>query len=230
MLINEIITNKLSEGPNDPHIFKAIFLAGGPGSGKSFVAQELLTGFGLKSVNSDEIYEYLANKQNVDLSDPVQVASPQGQGIRDRAKELTGMRNSHYTDGRLGLIIDGTGKDVAKIKQTSTNLKALGYDTMMVFVNSSIEVAQQRNTQRKRQLPVEMVTMMWKQVQDNMMKLQQVFGAVNFHIVDNSGGQEDPDRKENFAEIYKDIRNFVNTVPSAPQARKWLADQSRSDK
>ena len=27
----------VDEGPNDPAIFKAIFLAGGPGSGKSFI-------------------------------------------------------------------------------------------------------------------------------------------------------------------------------------------------
>jgi hypothetical protein len=27
----------LSEGINDPAIFKAVFLAGGPGSGKSFI-------------------------------------------------------------------------------------------------------------------------------------------------------------------------------------------------
>ena len=31
----------LNEGARDPGIFKAIFLAGGPGSGKSFVAQKL---------------------------------------------------------------------------------------------------------------------------------------------------------------------------------------------
>ena len=28
---------ELNEGVNDPSIFKAVFLAGGPGSGKSFV-------------------------------------------------------------------------------------------------------------------------------------------------------------------------------------------------
>ena len=32
----------IDEGVNDPGIFKAIFLAGGPGSGKSFVGSELV--------------------------------------------------------------------------------------------------------------------------------------------------------------------------------------------
>jgi len=226
MKINEVINQPLEEGPHDPHIFKAVFLAGGPGSGKSYVARSLLSGYGLKSVNSDEIYEYLAKKQDMDLGDPAQVGSPQGQDIRNRAKELTGMRNTHYMSGRLGLIIDGTGKDLTKIKQTNTDLKSLGYDTMMVFVNTSEEVAQKRNLDRSRTVPRDLVSKMWTQVQNNMMKLQQVFGAANFHIVDNSGGLEDPDRKENFEEIYKDIRAFVNSVPSKPQAKSWLAGQN----
>ena len=29
----------LQEGINDPNLFKAIFMAGGPGSGKSFVSE-----------------------------------------------------------------------------------------------------------------------------------------------------------------------------------------------
>ena len=32
-----LVGSKMSEGVNDPHIFKAVFMAGGPGSGKSFV-------------------------------------------------------------------------------------------------------------------------------------------------------------------------------------------------
>lgn len=222
MLIKEII-KPIEEGPNDPHIFKAVFLAGGPGSGKSFVSGKMLKGTGLKSVNSDEIYEYLANKENFDLSDPDKVASDQGQEMRDRAKSLTNTREKIYLDGRLGLIIDGTGKDVDKVKRTNLKLQALGYDTMMLFVNTSEEVAQDRNTQRKRSIPGEMVSKMWHSVQQNIMKFQQIFGAANFHIVDNSGGLEDPDRKQNFEKVYRNIRNFLEKAPSRPLAKRWLA-------
>ena len=44
MKINEVISIPLDEGPNDPHIFKAVFMAGGPGSGKSYVARKMLAG------------------------------------------------------------------------------------------------------------------------------------------------------------------------------------------
>ena len=48
---------QLIEGVYDPNIFKAFFLAGGPGSGKSFVVRRATGGLGLKIVNSDTAFE-----------------------------------------------------------------------------------------------------------------------------------------------------------------------------
>ncbi len=212
----------IEEGINDPHIFKAVFLAGGPGSGKSFVARNLIVDTGLKSINSDDIYEYLAKRDGVDLKDPDQVYSDRGQDVRNRAKELTTKRQSMYLEGRLGLIIDGTGKDIDKISQAKVKLEQLGYDTMMIFVNTSEDIALDRNSQRERRLPDDQVKRMWKTVQDNIMKFQQMFSAKDFHIVDNSGGLEDPNRKENFNNVYKSIQKFINSAPSKPFAKTWI--------
>tara|TARA_B100001175_G_scaffold207020_1_gene175726 strand:+ start:666 stop:1370 length:705 start_codon:yes stop_codon:yes gene_type:complete len=231
MLVKEIINNKnLSEGPNDPHIFKAVFLAGGPGSGKGFVVDNMMgrDATGLKIVNSDDVYEKLASMakpEPLDLSDPEVVASPQGQQTRDKAKDLTIKREGNYIDGRLGLIIDGTAKDVTKTKRQKERLESLGYETIMVFVNTNLEMAQARNKMRPRQLPDEMIEKMWHAVQDNMMKFQQLFGNQNFYIVDNSGGLEDPDRRENFENIEKSIRAFLSSPPRKPEAKSWLTGQ-----
>ena len=227
MHIDEIVKS-LEEGPNDPHIFKAVFLAGGPGSGKSFVANKMLKGTGLKTVNSDDIYEFLMKKNDMDMSDPDVIASPQGQETRNRAKEITKRKESSHIDGRLGLIIDGTGKDVGKVSTASEKLKLLGYETMMLFVNTSEEVAQERNKKRARSIPSEMVSKMWNAVQQNLMKFQQVFGASNFHVVDNSGGLEDPERKENFLEVTRAIDKFLMKKPSSRFAKQWLASQKKS--
>ena len=230
MLVNEVINNDINEGPNDPHIFKAIFLAGGPGSGKGFVVKNLMGGSstGLRVVNSDDVYEKLASIAKpvpLDLKDPEVVASPQGQEAREKAKRLTKSRQGNYLDGRLGLIIDGTAKDVEKTKRQKNELESLGYETMMVFVNTNMEVAQQRNRKRARQLPDEMVMKMWHSVQDNLMKFQQLFGNQNFYLVDNSGGLEDADRKENFETVEKAIKRFINSPPRKPQAKSWLTDK-----
>lgn len=222
MRIHDILEQHIEEGPNDPHIFKAVFLAGGPGSGKSYVSNKLLGGSGLRVVNSDDIYEYLMNKQNLAL-DPETIFSPQGQEIRGKAKELTKARRGHYLDGRIGLVIDGTGKDVEKVKKESEALRALGYDTMMLFVNTSLDIAQERNQLRPRKLDPVQVEKMWNAVQQNIMSFQQVFGAANFHVVDNSGGLEDPERAAQFNKIYKEIQKFINSAPNSKQAKDWLA-------
>ena len=60
----------IMEGARDPGIFKGIFLAGGPGSGKSYVAQNLfgipekvnVSKTGLKMVNQDAELELLLKK------------------------------------------------------------------------------------------------------------------------------------------------------------------------
>ena len=226
MYVNEII-KPVEEGVNDPHIFKAVFLAGGPGSGKSFVSNKMLSGTGLRTVNSDDIYEYMMTKAGKELT-PDDIYSDEGQEIRNRAKQITKNKEASHIEGRLGLVIDGTGKDVAKVQKANEQLKSLGYETMMLFVNTSEDVAQERNVQRARSLPKEQVTKMWQAVQQNLMKFQQLFGAGNFHIVDNSGGLEDPDRKANFLEVDKAIDKFLTSAPTDRRAKKWIADQKSS--
>ena len=228
MKVNEII-KQVEEGVDDPHIFKAVFMAGGPGSGKSYIAKSrLLKGGGLKIVNSDDIFEFKMDKAGLDYEDPEVIYSPQGQAIRNKAKETTSTMEENYLKGRLGLIIDGTGREITKIAKAKEKLTLMGYSCMMVFVNTSLEIAQERNLQRKRVLPAEEVEKMWNAVQNNMMKFQQLFGDGKFQIVDNNGGLEDPDRAENFAKVEKNISAFISRPPSNPYAKKWIDMETKA--
>ena len=218
----------LDEGINDPHIFKAVFMAGGPGSGKGFVAQNLLGGTGLRTINSDDMYELLLKKQDLAL-DPDTIASPQGQEIRQRAKTLIKSREAQYIDGRIGLVIDGTGKDPNIISKHVNKLREVGYDVAMIFVNTSLEVAQQRNQKRERTLPRDMVTQLWNEVQENIMKFQQIFRPDRFFVIDNSGGLEDLDRKENFDKVYNETQRFLNTPPRKKAALAWIQQQKEQN-
>ena len=64
----------LPEGIQDKGILKAVFMAGGPGSGKSYVAGQIfgipkkvnVSYSGLKSVNSDTEFEFLLKKYGFD--------------------------------------------------------------------------------------------------------------------------------------------------------------------
>lgn len=227
MKINDII-KPVEEGINDPHIFKAVFMAGGPGSGKSFVAKKMLRGTGLKMVNSDEVFELIMNKDGIEMT-PDNVGSDAGQERREKAKVLTMKRKDIFLDGKLGVVIDGTGKDVMKIGKIKDRLEGLGYDSMMLFVNTSLDVAKERNLKRDRSVPEDMVVDMWKQVQDNIMKFQQMFGAPNFYVIDNSGGLEDPARQKNFAKVDRAIDKFLIKPPTKRVARDWIRDNTRTN-
>ena len=214
----------VEEGPNDPNIFKAVFMAGSPGSGKSFVAQKLLKGKGLKFSNSDDVFEYMLSKAKLEPT-PDNIASDQGQEIRDKAKQLHSNQLDMWVDGRLGLVIDGTGRDPEKVAKIREALRLLGYETMMLFVNTSLEVAQDRNKLRSRQLPSNMVRQMWDQVQQNIMQYQQIFSPGSFFVIDNSGGLEDPARQKNFDKVEKAIRAFLSTPIQSQMAKSWIDKQ-----
>lgn len=211
----------LNEGPNDPSIFKAIFMAGGPGSGKSFVANKLLGGYtGLKTLDIDSIYETLMNKYGLSTS-PEDIYSPKGQEIRNKkAKPIQRELDALYKAGRLGMIIDGTGKDVDKISKLKSRLDALGYDTMMIFVNTDIDTAQKRNLMRPRSLPSDEVQRMWSSVQNNIGRFQQMFGN-DLVVFDNSKDEDDED-SISFAD--KKIRSFLSQPVRKKQALDWLAN------
>ena len=211
---------QLQEGVYDPNIFNAIFLAGGPGSGKSYVVERSTGGLGMKILNSDDIYERDLEKAGLDIGKPEDIFSDEGQQIRAKSKRLTKLRRDSWVEGRLGIIIDGTGKDLNKIGRQKKLLDQLGYETMMIFANTSLEIAQQRNKERRRTLPEKAVAEMWSQVQKNIGGFQQLFGSRNFIIVDNNDAGEDI-----FAKVFKRIRGIVVRKPSKPQAKQWIANE-----
>lgn len=213
----------LNEGINDPSIFKAVFLAGGPGSGKSFVVgKTALTALGYKVVNSDDAFENAMKKAGMTM-DPEDIFSDKGQVIRGKAKVLTGKKQQQYITGRLGLVIDGTGKDYDKIRKQRDMLEKLGYETAMIFVNTDKETALQRNKARERSLPDDQVVKMWNSVQGNIGKFQGTFGQ-NLYIVDNSNGA---DINQGTLRAYREIQRWSKTPPRNGLARKWIKQEKK---
>ena len=182
-LVKEITNPFLKEGINDPGILKEVFLAGGPGSGKGYVGSGLfgipkkinVSAYGLKLVNQDSELERMLKKYGfgLDLDDMPeelfrQLTDPDYEdysGMRSRAKEMTKDRKKMYMNGRLGMIIDGTGHKYGSIKKKKLELEKIGYDCFMVFVHTDLDVAQKRNMERPRKLNPELVETSWKDVQ-----------------------------------------------------------------
>ena len=206
----------LLEGVYDPNIFKAIFLAGGPGSGKSYVVRRTTGGTGLKIVNSDPAFESLLKKAGLSLKMPPE-EEERKEKVRAQAKKLTDKQKSNFLEGRLGLVIDGTGKESEKILFQKRQLEELGYDTYMIFVNTSLDTALARNTKRARSVPESIVVKSWNDVQSNIGKFNNMFRQ-GMIIVDNNDADEDI-----LDEVWKRVRGLLKKKVSNTRAQNWIS-------
>jgi len=218
----------INEGVYDPGIFKAFFLAGGPGSGKTFVTQSAFAGTGLKLINSDTKFEKDLRKANLSLKMPDEEQYFRDM-IRKGAKAFVGKQLDQYLKGRLGMIIDSTARDYSSIQRQVSLLKVIGYDCYMVFVNTSLEVALERNSKRPRTLPEYIVQKSWKGVQANMGAFQKTFGSSKMLIVDNNR-----DEKELVTQTLntasKFIRSRLRTKPENGIAMSWIKRELEAKK
>ena len=244
----------LNEGVFDKGILKAIFMAGGPGSGKSYITKGLFgipeksgitSIYGLKVVNSDAEFEHYLRKfgfethgsEKLELDKwPKEVwdmvggdQSPEdakkNPNLRAYTKKLTALRKKGYMNNRLGMIIDGTARDYNKIAKEKRELEKMGYDTYMVFVNTSLKVAQERNQKRARKLPPKLLEKSWNQVQQNIGKFNGLFKS-NFMVVDNSKFMDEKSAMKKFSMlIKKGVGKFMGKGIKNPIGKKWIKNQ-----
>lgn len=201
MRYNEI--SQLQEGKHDKFIFKAVFMAGGPGSGKSTIAKQIFSGTGLKLVDRDNILlQFTKMHKSVDRSH-IGV-------LRDKTRNL-------YIDGRLGMIIDGTARKAESITELKMELESLGYDTMMIFVSTDLEEAKRRVLAREqrtgRKVPEEVVISSWHESQQNLAAMQSLFS--NFHQVDNTVPAD-------LSSVNNQVYSWLNTPTNTQAALDWL--------
>ena len=214
----------LQEGVYDPNIFKAFFLAGGPGSGKSYVVRKTTGGLGMKIVNSDDVFEKYLEQAGLSL-DTTELDPQVRDKLYMKAKKATSKRQDNYIEGRLGLIIDGTGADYDRISNQKTKLDNIGYDTYMIFVNTSLDTALERNQKRDRVLKDSLVIDLWKSVQKNIGKFNILFRPSNFIIVDNNDAMQDL-----MIPIIKIVRSYAKKKVTNHIAKMWIANELEKKK
>ena len=218
----------LREGVYDPGIFKAFFLAGGPGSGKTFVTRAAFGGTGLKFVNSDAAFERGLKKAGLSLKMP-DVEEYFRNIVRAKAKMTTATQLDTYMQGRLGLVIDATGRDLNVINTQKRMLDQLGYDSYMIFVNTSLDVALERNKNRPRSIPEYIVTNSWNGVQRNIGQFQRIFSPNRMLIVDNNRSEKElVTLTLNTASKF--IRGQLRTTPQNLTAKQWIANELQAKK
>jgi hypothetical protein len=187
----------------------------------------------MKMVNSDKELKFLLNKYGfgTDLDSlPDEVFSnltnpsdPKYSGLRTFAKDLTAERRRLYQNGRLGMIIDGTGDDFRKISMEKKELEEIGYDTYMIFVNTTLEVALRRNENRDRVLPKSIVEASHREVMRNIGGFQGLFGGSNFLIVDNNKDLKEEAATKRFNMLVRQgIGKFIKKPLRNKRGLSWI--------
>lgn len=229
-LLQESLEKTLNEGVYDRGSLKCFIMAGGPGSGKSFVIKNTfgtietaklntLTGLGLKIWNTDLPYVAALEKHGVSPAS-LELMAPRvfkyyTTKFRDKAVAPIKRWLDVLKNDRIGIIIDGTGKDTGKIKHQKEGFEAAGYDVYMMFVSTPLEIAQQRNAKRDRRLPSEMVADLWKQSEETKATYKQMFGQ-RFFEVDRG------DPNASFKDIQSKIDRIMTLPVKNPIGQEWI--------
>jgi hypothetical protein len=230
---SSMVQNILTEGVHDKAIFKAVFLSGGPGSGKDYILDNTLAGHGLTEINSDKALEFLMDKNNLDKKMPESEKEARDL-VRGKAKDVTELRQKLALLGRNGLIINGTGDDPEKYAKIKKNLESIGYETSMIAVLTKDEVSAQRNIERGqrggRTVPENIRKEKWDAVSNARPMMAKLFGN-NYKEIDNSMDLRDESipleqrdaKKKEMLQVFKDVQKFVQAPPKSEQAKQWVA-------
>ena len=179
-------------------LFKAIFVTGGPGSGKDIVIREAIAESRAVELNATQAFEYLADKQKL------------SEKTNDFRREA--IRN------RGPLIINGPADNIDKINHIREELEDLGYSTMMVFVNTTNEVSQERNTKLARMMVESIRYDKWSQAQKNKQLFSESFNI--FLQIDNTGSLESIE--EDITNTYLNINTFIENRSYGDVCLSWL--------
>jgi len=222
---SDSIGEGIDEGVYDANIFKAVFMAGGLGSGKSYIMKRVLAikkgigGLGFKVYESDAHLERMLKDANMPLTNDA-IQSPAGKEMRKNALDISDRFAKNWLMGRLPIVYDGSGRNLDKMMKQVNAVEALGYEVAMVFVKTTKATSVERDAKRSRTLGTEVVERNYDSIYGNLSAYQNYFGN-NFILVDN----EEFGREDLIGKAIKEVDTFVRRPVNNPIAKKWIADE-----
>jgi hypothetical protein len=184
-------------------LFKAIFVTGGPGSGKDIIIREAIAESRAVELNLKQAFDYLADKQKL------------SEKTSDFRREAIRQRNP--------LIINGPADSAEDLMYVKEELEEFGYDTLMVFVNTTNEVSQERNTKLSRMMMESIRYDKWMQAQKNKELFSEQFDE--FIYFDNTGTLESIE--EDITNTYLNISKFLEGRILGDISLSWLENHGK---
>lgn len=206
----------LNESINDVGRFKAIFIIGLPGAGKSYTIKQLSGKVAPRIVNTDRAVEFMAKKSGKMASGENWLSD-----FRDSSVRITTGSLKNYINGMLPLFVDGTSNDLSNIQHRIGILESLGYDVGVIYVHADLDVAieraEKRAAQAKRQVDRKFIEHVFSQSEENASYLM---SKVDFSKrIDNNGeGLDDAFMRKLFAET----QSFFESPVKNPIAHRSL--------
>ena len=202
---------------NNPNPFKAIFIFGPAGAGKSFISGKLGIPEEFVTSNPDEDIEAQFGNFGVGLkfADKTDLDNwKQQQAFREKLQNASQAKTANWLNTATPVIFDTTGEDVMKMGVRAEELNEAGYDVAVFQINVPPEVSIQRDKDRARTVgaPTATISKQYQdEVQDDRGYFQLFDGYRNIKIL---GG-------DIYANIY-DLRDDSLLVP------KELADEMKT--
>lgn len=216
----------LLEGVYDKTSLKAVIMSGGPGSGKTYVAKQLfgfdktleranLSSFGMKRMDLDYFYTYMMKKHGYSVNLSNMENDPKmkdiDKTIRAAAIQQYDKQKDLWIDERIGIILDTVSSNLGKVRDNKKRLEDNGYDVICIFIDTPLEIALQRNKNRERKLPDDLVRKMWQECENNKEELQNIFGN-NLYIIKN----------DDISQIQKRVNKFLSEPVENPIGKAWI--------
>ena len=179
-------------------LFKAIFVTGGPGSGKDIVIRECISESKAVELNFQQAYDYLCDKQKL------------SEKSNDNRRESIRCRGP--------LIINGPADDFQRITYIEEELSELGYETMFVFVDTTNEASKERNAKLSRMMVESIRNEKWQKSQNNKDWMMNHYD--NVLVFENNASISEIE--ETITETYQLVNKFIEQKEYSDIAKDWL--------
>lgn len=206
----------IKESIEDKGILKSCFMAGTPGAGKSYTISKVKSGqVDPRIVNTDKFTEFISSSLGVSASEMGNYWKNYGGKIK-----LLGLNQLVlYINSLLPLWIDGTSSSPNSLFKRQGILKSIGYDTAMIWVETSLDTAIERNRQRDRTVPEDFLRSTYEKIQELKSYYKSEFRY--FFEVRNDEGELN---NEAITQAYRKVDSFFNSPLDNPIGSRLVSD------
>ena len=184
--------------------FKAIFLVGGPGSGKDFLIHSVLDECKLKEVSLDKLLI----------------------GITEGA-EVEELHNFP------SVIINGNADNLNKVIVAKAVMESMGYDTAMIYVYTTDEESKSRNDERisrgAKTFTESVRRHKYECSYSNVHQFAEIFDAFVLYDNSNNFSNVNEEKQKEIAswlvELSETISIFLSKMPKNEAALEWIAER-----